>query len=799
MSKRPVKKGQEPDFSKTAKEVIKASLYDEMEESYLSYSYLSIEERALPDARDGMKPVQRRILYSMQENGNVHNKPYVKSARIVGNTMGVYHPHGDSAIYDAMVRMAQDFSLAVPLVDGKGNFGDRPGAGAASSRYTEARLSPQAEFMTAELKEKSVDFIPNYDESTVEPTVLPAQFPNLLVNGTSGIAVGYATEMPPHNPGEVLDAARWLLTHPNADVDKLMEFVPGPDFPTGCNLVGVDGIRSAYETGRGKFLIRAPYEIVSHRGGKSTIEFYELPYQVNSEKVLEQIKKAIKENKIEGIADAKDLTDRRNGTRLVIDTKKGFRPEAVLLSLYKVSDLESSYNFNNNALVNGSPVMLGLKDLLQIFLDHRVDTVTKRTEHRLDKRETRLHLVEGLLKALLDIDAVIKIVRGSPNAGEAKEKLIKKFKVDDVQAEYILSLQLRRLTKYDQNELDQEKKTLQSEITELKSLLNDEKKMKALIGKELLEVKKYMDVERRSSIIDGKQAAKLEAQAEELAKADSLSIQDLPCFVYLTPKGNMFRADKATRKAISSEVETTTMNKIVVVTNKGNAFRMDAIDILERESKASSYVDLSRGEKVIAVVPLELPEGKTGGIAMGTRKGIVKIAAPQWPVKSDEFSVMKLDGDDEIISARWVEDHSLYDMVFVKSSSNLLSFPADKVRPQGLSGGGMAGVKIAEGERVLDFRVVSHAERGSATVVTVSDAGNGKVGVYSMYPQKGRATGGVRTQAFLKGDTEIVFAEVLPTGVLYNNAGQKVEVPLESPKRDASGKPVDDELKAMRS
>lgn len=791
------KKGTEADFSKPAKEIVEVSLYDEMEESYLAYSYLSIEERALPDARDGMKPVQRRILYSMQENGNVHNKPYVKSARIVGNTMGVYHPHGDSAIYDAMVRMAQDFSLAVPLVDGKGNFGDRPGAGAASSRYTEARLSPSADFMTEELKEKAVDFIPNYDDSTVEPTVLPVQFPNLLVNGTSGIAVGYATEMPPHNPGEVLDAARWLLTHPNADVDKLMEFIPGPDFPTGCQIVGVEGIKTAYETGRGKFLIRAPYEIISHRGGKSTIEFYELPYQVNSEKVLEQIKKAIKENKIEGIADAKDLTDRRNGTRLVIDTKKGFRPEAVLLSLYKVSDLESSYNFNNNALVNGSPVMLGLKELLQIFLDHRIDTVTRRTEHRLDKRETRLHLVNGLLKALLDIDEVIRIVRSSPDAGTAKDKLIKKFKVDDVQAEYILSLQLRRLTKYDQNELEAEKKTLESEIAELKELLTDEKKMKALIGKELLDVKKKMDIERRSTIIDGKQAAKLEEKAEELA--ESLSVEDAPCFIYLTPKGTVFRADKATRKAVSTTVETTTMSKVIFVTNKGNAFRLDAIDLLERESKASSYVSLSRGEKIISVTPTELPEGKTGGIAMGTKNGVVKIAAPQWPVKSDEFSVMKLDGDDEILSARWVEDSATYDFTFLKSSSNLLSFPADKVRPQGLSGGGMAGVKIADGERVLDFSVISHEERSTATVVTVSNAGNGKTGVYSMYPQKGRATGGVRTQAFLKGDTELQFGQVLPTGVLYNETGQKVEVPLESPKRDASGKPVGDELKTLMS
>lgn len=779
------------DFTNIAEEIIPIDLVEEMEHSFLAYSYMTIEDRALPDARDGLKPVQRRILYSMNQSGNNYNKPYVKSARIVGNTMGVYHPHGDSAIYDAMVRMAQDFSMGVPLIDGKGNFGDRPGSGAAAARYTESRMTETAEFLTRELKEKPVDFIPNYDDSTEEPTVLPNEFPNLLVNGVSGIAVGYATNMAPHNAGEIIDAARWLLTHPNASLDKLMEFVPGPDFPTGCQLVGLEGVREAYETGRGKVTIRSPYTIKSLGRGKSSIEFYELPYSINPETIMEQIKKAIKDNRIQGIADAKDLTDRRNGTRFVVETKTGFRAESVVMALYKISDLEVNFNFNHNALVDGTPYLLGLKELLEIFLEHRIKTVTRRTEHRKTKREERLHLVEGLLKALLDIDAVIKIVRGSVSAQEAKEGLIKKFKVDETQADYILSLQLRRLTKYDQTELQSEKDTLIKEIAELQELLNDESKMKSLISKELADVKKEMNVERRSVIVDGKEAQKFEELA---AVTDTdLEIKDEPCTVHLTYKGTIFRTSQETRKAVLSSAMTTTKGQVVLLTNKGNAVRVETIHIDEKESKVNSYLSLQKDEKVIAVVPTILEPGKTGGIALGTKKGIIKITSPQFPVKADEFSVIKLDTDDEVLGARWVEDYSLYDFVFIKNSSNLLTFPADKVRPQGLSGGGVAGVKILD-EKVISFNVISHDERENAQVVTLSDAGNGKVSPYAPFPQKGRATGGVRSQALLKSDKEIVFAKVITDNTLYDSTGKKITLPDITPKRDASGKPVPEDL-----
>lgn len=783
---------QQADFTVAGVEVTPVELSNELEQSMLSYSYLTIEDRAIPDARDGLKPVQRRILYSMDQSKNYHNKPYVKSAKIVGNTMGEYHPHGDSAIYDAMVRMAQDFSMGVTLIDGKGNFGDRPGAGAASSRYTESRLEEVAGLLTSELREKPVDFIPNYDETTEEPVVLPVQFPNLLINGTTGIAVGYATNMAPHNPGEVIDATRWLLTHPQATIEKLMEFIPGPDFPTGGQIIGIDGIKEAYETGRGKIFIRSPYTIKSIGRGKNSIEFHEFPYMVNSEKILESIKKAIKDNKIQGIADAKDLSGRK-GTRFVVETKAGIKPEAVVAALYKVSELEISFNFNSNALVDKVPHMLGLKDLLNIFIEHRIETVTRRTQHRIQKRQEREHLVEGLLKALLDIDLVIKIVRSSESAQIARDTLMKKLKVDEIQADYILSLQLRRLTKYDQEELKNEKEQLTKEIAKLQSLLDDEKKMRTLISKELADVKKQIDIPRRSEIIDGKQAEKFEEIAVQ-ATQTSFNVEDEPCEVYLTYKGGIFRSNQPTKKAIFSSAHSTTKGHIVLVTNKGNATRIETLHVDEKESKVSNLVNLGHNEKVIAVVPINLEDGKTGGIAMGTVKGIIKITNPQFPVKNNEFSVINLDPDDEILSARWVEDVNNYDFIFIKSSSNLLSFPASKVRPQGLNGSGMAGVKISDGEKVLDFCVLSHSEKEQATVITISNNKNGKLSPIAPFPQKGRATGGVRSQTFLKGDTQLIFGKILPDNILYNSKGQKVPLPALTSKRDASGKPLGDDM-----
>lgn len=792
-SSKPQITGVAADFSKLAKEVIDVKLAEEVEKAFLSYAYLSIENRSIPDARDGMKPVQRRILYTMYRDGNTPEKQHVKSAKIVGSCMGSLHPHGDSAIYDAMVRLAQPFALNTPVVDGRGNFGDRPGAGAASARYTEARMSKAALLMTDELRERPVPFGANYDQTTDEPIVLPNQFPFLTVNGVSGIAVGFATNMAPHNLEEVINATRWLVTHPNADLDKLMSFVPGPDFPTGCEILGLDGIREGYETGRGKILIRAPYTIENTGRGKSAIVFHELPYEQNSEAIIDQLKAAISKKQIVGIADVKDLTDRRNGIRLVIDVKAGVNAKVLVASLYKHTALETPFTFNNIALVNGRPKLLGLKEQLDIFIAHRMEVVTNRSQKRADKRNDRLHLIEGMLKALdkKNIDKVIAIIRAAADADIAQKNLMKQFSLDEVQADYILAIPLRRLTKYDQLELENEKKKLQAELKELMAILKDESVLRQVIVKELDEVKKAIPTPRKSVIVGGT-VAEAQAAAKDIVANSSVEIEDEECFVVLTNKGTISRVTKAPAGAHSA-AKATTRGKFIAVTNKGRAFRLETITVGTRAAVVSSVLPekLPKGESVIAVTPTDLAEGQTGGIAMGTRKGVVKIAAPQWPVRSDDFSVIGLDADDEILSARWVDDVKSADLVFVSSDSSLLTFSAEKVRPQGLSGAGMAGVKLAPEQSAIAFSVVL-AEEKAKTMVTTYTGQTIKTSAFGEFPAKGRATGGVRSHKFLRGESSLRLASVSVGGLLYASDGKEVPLPKPS-KRDASGTKFEDE------
>lgn len=792
-SSKPQITGVAADFSKLAKEVIDVKLAEEVEKAFLSYAYLSIENRSIPDARDGLKPVQRRILYTMFKDGTTPEKQHVKSAKIVGSCMGTYHPHGDSAIYEAMVRLAQPFSLNTPVVDGRGNFGDRPGAGAASSRYTEARMSKAALLMVDELRERPVPFVPNYDQTTEEPDVLPNQFPYLTVNGVSGIAVGFATNMFPHNLEETINATRWLVTHPNADLDKLMTFMPGPDFPTGCEIVGLDGIREAYETGRGKILIRAPYQVENLGRGKSAIVFHELPYEVNSETIIDQLKSAISLKKVVGIADVKDLTDRRNGIRLVVELKAGVNPKVLVASLYKNTALETAMTANNNALVNGRPKMLGLKEQLEIFIAHRMEVVLARTQKRADKRSERLHLIEGMLKALdkKNIDKVIAIIRAAADAEIAQKNLMKQFSLDEVQADYILAIPLRRLTKYDQIELENEKKKLEAELKELMAILKDESVLRQVIVKELDEVKKAVPSPRKSVIVGGT-VAEAQAAAKDIVANSSVEIEDEECFVVLTNKGTISRVTKAPAGAHSA-AKATTRGKFIAVTNKGRAFRLETITVGTRAAAVSSVLPekLPKGESVIAVTPTDLAEGQTGGIAMGTRKGVVKIAAPQWPVRSDDFSVIGLDADDEILAARWVDDVKSADMVFVSSDSSLLTFSAEKVRPQGLSGAGMAGIKLAPEQSAIAYSVV-FADEKAKTMVTTYTGQTIKTSAFGEFPAKGRATGGVRSHKFLRGESSLRLAAVSVGGLLYASDGKEVPLPKPS-KRDASGTKFEDE------
>src|SRR3954470_15042737 len=782
-------------FDRAGANVFDNSLKTEIEDSYLEYAYSVIHSRALPDARDGLKPVHRRILYSMYDQGHRPDRPYVKSARITGDVMGRFHPHGNLAIYDALVRLAQDFSLNAPLIDGHGNFGS-PDDGPAASRYTESRMSREAMLLVGELGEGTVDFKANYDGSELEPKVLPAAFPNLLVNGTSGIAVGIATNMIPHNLGEVVNAARHLITDPEADLDTLMRLVRGPDLPTGGQLLGLDEVRRAYETGRGVVRMRARASTGPLEGGRGrqAITVTELPYGVGTEKIIEAITDEVKGKlitsgprrgqrqaaRLQGIADVKDLTDREHGTRLVIECKVGVNPQALLADLYRLTPLETSFGINNLVLVDGRPQTLGLKALLEVFLKHRYDVVTRRTTHRRTKREDRLHLVDGLLIALIDIDRVVALIRGSDDAAAAKAGLMSEFGLSDIQATYILDTPLRRLTRFDRIELETEQERLRGEIAELSRILDNEDVLKQVVSDELTEVAREFGAPRRTTLIDGDLKEVLAASAP----AGPLEVADDPCQVILSATGLIARtaaeseeATEARRRsgrvkhdAVRAVVHSTARGRVVLVTSAGRAFKVDVLPlpVLPEQSgtvsvrggmSASELIPLERGEQVVGIAPLA--DGSPG-LAMGTKHGVVKVCAPEWPVRSDEFEVITLKDGDEVLQATWLTDGN-ESLVFVTSDASLLRFPAKTVRPQGLRGGGMAGVSLTADAEVLSFNVVVTADTQHGEPMVVTSTGTQvKVTPFAQYPAKGRATGGVRAQRFLKGETRLTVASVGP-------------------------------------
>jgi DNA gyrase subunit A len=807
------RKGPQPKADLAAFDQAGAHVHDnplvrEVEDSYLEYAFSVIHSRALPDARDGLKPVHRRILFSMSEQGHRPDRGYVKSARVVGDVMGKYHPHGDGAIYDAMVRLAQDFSLNVPLVDGHGNFGS-PDDGPAASRYTEARMSREAMLLVGELGEGTVDFKPNYDGSLEEPKVLPAAFPNLLVNGTSGIAVGMATNMIPHNLAEVVAATRWLIAHPDATLDKLMQFVPGPDLPTGGLLLGLDEVRRAYETGRGVVRMRGKVEIGPLEGsrGRQAITVTELPYGIGAEKVIEKITDEVNKTKrLQGIADVKDLTDRENGTRLVIECKVGVNPQALLADLYRLTPLEQSFGVNNLVLVDGQPQTLGLKQLLEVFLAHRYEVVTRRTTFRRRKRQERLHLVEGLLIALLDIDKVVRLIRASENAQDAKDGLMRQFKLSEIQATYILDTPLRRLTKFDRLELETEGEKLRGEIAELSAILDDESVLKKLVSDELAKVAKEFGAERRTTLIDGDLKETLAASVP----AGPLEIGDDPCQVILSATGLVARTAVESEEApegrsrkgrvkhdsVRALVHSTARGRVLLVTNRGRAFKTDVLPLpvlpehsgtvsLSGGMSASELLPLEPGEKVISLAPLS--ETESPGLALGTREGVVKVCSPEWPVRSDEFEVISLREGDEVVGATWLTDGS-ETLVFVSSDSSLLRYEAKAVRPQGLKGGGMAGINLASGAQAVFFGAIrtDDPEHGEPMVVT-STGSSVKVTPFALYPAKGRATGGVRAQRFLKGETKLTLAWIGPRPAAATTTGDPRELPPADDRRDASG------------
>jgi DNA gyrase subunit A len=559
--------------------ILDIDVAQEMEGSFLEYAYSVIYSRALPDARDGLKPVQRRILFQMAEMGLRPERSHVKSARVVGDVMGKLHPHGDTAIYDALVRQAQPFTMRVPLVDGHGNFGSLD-SGPAAARYTEARLAPPALLMVDGLDEEVVDFVPTYDNAGTQPEVLPAAFPNLLVNGAAGIAVGMATNMAPHNLVEVISAARHLIAHPDASLDDLMRFVPGPDLPTGGKIVGLEGVRDAYATGRGTFRIRATSRIEDVTPRRKGIVVTELPFLVGPEKVIEKIKDAVQSKKLQGIAAVNDYTDLANGLRLVIEIRSGFNPDAVLEQLYRLTPLEDTFGINNVALVGGQPRTLGLRELLVQYVEHRLAVIQRRTAYRLARREERLHLVTGLLVALLDIDEVIELIRSSDDADVARSRLMDVFDLSEVQASYILELRLRRLTRLSRLELERERDELGADIEALRTLRDDPQLLRTTVSDELAAVSAAYGTPRRTVL--------LEANGVVRPSSAPLEVADGPCWALLSATGLLARtaagelsggAGRAAHDVLRSAVQTTARGEIAVVTSHGRMLRLGVLDL----------------------------------------------------------------------------------------------------------------------------------------------------------------------------------------------------------------------------
>ncbi|MBK4346724.1 DNA gyrase/topoisomerase IV subunit A [Lacisediminihabitans changchengi] len=787
----------------------------EMEGSFLEYAYSVIYSRALPDARDGLKPVQRRILYQMTEMGLRPDRGHVKSARVTGEVMGKLHPHGDSSIYDAMVRLAQPFIMRVPLIDGHGNFGTLDD-GPAAARYTEARLTAAALAMTQDLDEDVVDFVPNYDAQLQQPEVLPAAFPNLLVNGASGIAVGMATNMAPHNLIEVVGAARHLIDNPNATLDDLMSYVPGPDLPTGGTIIGLAGIRDAYETGRGAFKTRARVSVENITARKAGLVITELPFMVGAEKVIEKIKDGVNSKKLSGISDVTDLTDRAHGTRLVVGIKTGFSPDAVLEQLYRFTPLEDSFNINNVALVDGGPKTLGLKELLQVYIDHRISVVTRRSRFRLARKLDRLHLVEGLLIAILDIDEVIQVIRSSDDTEAARARLIEVFDLSQIQAEYILELRLRRLTKFSRIELETERDQLRAEIAQLQELLAVPQRIRSLVSDELEEIAEKFGTPRRTLLTEARPSIATSSRKS----APILEIADAPCRVLLSTTGRAIRIDlaeeiadeaalpariarRSKHDAILSALVTTSRAEIGAITNLGRLIKLTPVDLpvvpensiqLAAGVRITDYLGLdSTRERVLALVSLTSDDP----IALGTRQGVVKRLAPgDYPNKPD-FEVIALKPGDEVVGARQGGDGDT--LLFMTSDAQVLHYAASAVRPQGRTAGGMAGINLGATAEVIFFGVIDPTTE--PVVVTVSssssalvgvDAGRAKVSYLTEFPSKGRATGGVRAHTFLKGEDVLAlgWAGAAPAIPVAPDGAVRA-LPEAGAKRDASGTPLE--------
>lgn len=806
----------------TSGSVLPIDINEEVKKSYLDYAMSVIVGRALPDARDGLKPVQRRILYAMYDAGITPDKPHKKSAVVVGNVLARYHPHGDAAVYDALVRLAQDFSCRYPLVDGHGNFGSIDGDAPAAMRYTEVRLAPISLQLLADIEQDTVDFIPNYDESQKEPSVLPSRFPNLLVNGSAGIAVGMATNIPPHNLSEVIDGLVYFIDHPEATIDDLMKYIPGPDFPSGGFILGRDGIKDAYTTGRGSVVMRGRAEIETDEGNRSRIVITELPYQVNKALLIEKIAELVRDKKIEGISDLRDESD-RTGMRVVVELKRDANPNVVLNRLYKHTRLQDTFGVIMIALVDGQPRLLNLKEVLDHYLQHQVTVVRRRTQYQLRRAMSRLHIVEGLVTALDHIDEVINLIRSSQTEAEARQGLIQNFGLSEEQAQAILDMRLRRLTGLERSKLLDEKKELEDRISYLKKLLSREELLRGVVRKELLEVKKKFGDYRRTVITSKVSHVKEEDIIPEENVVVTLTrhgyIKRIPVNTYR----GQHRGGRGITALTTKEEDlveqlfvASTHSYMLFFTNRGKVYRIKIYEIPEgsRQAKGTALVNLiplDNDEEVTAVIPLrEFSSDKY--LFMATRKGIVKkgVLSDYDSVRKDGIIALRLRPGDELIGVRLTEGKC--DITLVTKNGKALCFNEEDVRPMGRTATGVIGIRLDKGDQVVgmerlgkdgqmlvitekgygkrtDIKEYRLQKRGGKGIITlkVTDRNGYLVGVRIVddrdeillvnsddsiiripvqeIPQQGRNTQGVRLMRLNEGERVVAVAKVPPASI----------------------------------
>ncbi len=726
------------------------TLEEEIQRSYLDYAMSVIVGRALPDVRDGLKPVQRRILWSMLEAGLRPDRPYRKSSHTVGEVMGKYHPHGDQAIYDALARMAQPFTLRYPLIDGHGNFGSVDGDPPAAMRYTEARLAPVALELLRDIDAETVDLVPNYDGYHQEPAVLPARFPNLLANGAGGIAVGMATNIPPHNLGEVIDGVVHFLDHPEATPKDLMRFIQGPDFPSGAVIMGRDGIREAYETGRGSIKVRAVAQIEETSQGRQRIVVTELPYQVNKARLAEKIAELVRTGRVKEIADLRDESNRQ-GMRLVIELKRGANAQVVLNQLYKHTQLQDSFGVIMLALVDGVPRVLNLAEVVGHYVDHQVEVVTRRTRFELRKAEERDHIVQGLLVALGHLDDVIRIIRGSRDAEEARGKLMRKFELTEVQANHILDMPLRRLTRLAREELEQEHRDLLARIRRLRALLKDPKAIRGVIKEELLEIKQRFADPRRTQIrADEGELDVLDLIAEEdvvitVSRAGYVRRVPVDTFRRQGRGGKGVRGANLKEEDVISDVfVTTTHHWLLFFTTRGRVYRVKVHEIPEsgrtgRGLYAANLpgVSIESGERISAVIDLK-DYGDGRYLLFATRRGMVKkTPLAEYDSPRTGLVAINLRSGDELIDVKLT--HGKDEVILVSRKGQAIRFKEALVRPMGRAAAGVIGMRLAEDDEVIAMGLASEGEE----LVSVTEQGYGKRSPLKDYPTKGRGGKGV--------------------------------------------------------